>query len=95
MDTKSNAVEKETLMNSIERLATTRNKLEGLAYFSQRMVDKMYRAENKNETQEFPVEEARQETNSVITLLNMINASMETFSERIERNIDDIISMIE
>ena len=95
MDTKSNAVERETLMNSIERLATTRNKLEGLASFSQRMVDKMYRAENKNETQKFPVEEASQETNSVITLLNMINASMETFSERIERNIDDIISMIE
>ena len=87
---------KKTLMNAVERLNATANRFDELSKFSERLVAKFERTEDdpcKNEM--MGDEECKNPQPDIIDLFNGINNRLDNLLNKIGRNVERVVNMID
>lgn len=87
---------KKTLMNAVDRLATTADRFEELARLSEKLVDKFERTEDMpKKTGGVVDKELKSSQPDIIDLFNGINSRLDILLNRIGSNVEKVVGMID
>ena len=87
---------KRTLMNAVERLTVTANRLDEVSRLSERMVAKFERTEDMvGKTESMGDKECKNSQPDIIDIFNGINTRLDNLLNRIGNDVSRVIDMIE
>ena len=87
---------KKTLMNAVERLNATANRLDELSKLSERLVAKFERTEDDPRTTEMMLDkECKDSQPDIIDLFNGVNNRLDYLLNKIGSNVEKVVNMID